>query len=135
MDKWTNGWIKGRIEKTSFRIACPQKNIKHEIENALKREISVSYQIPKSTIIVVGLAMGVFLVTKIISIVPVKYDNSVNTYSRISTVPRGSEQSDKSKPVNGASEESEWSNAERCGVRERSELCERMNVASDRVAR
>ena len=36
-----------------------------------------------------------------------------------------------SKPVNGASERSE---AERCGGSERSERCERTNVASDRVA-
>ena len=69
---------------------------------------------------------GVFLVKTNNAFVPVKRDNSVNTYSRISTVPRVSE------PVNGASERSE---AERCGASEQSERCERMNVASDRVAR
>ena len=44
---------------------------------------------------------GVFLVKTNNAFVPVKRDNSVNTYSRISTVPRVSE------PVNGASERSE----------------------------
>ena len=39
-----------------------------------------------------------------------------------------------SEPVNGASEQSERSTAERCGASERSERCERTNVASDRVA-
>ena len=39
-----------------------------------------------------------------------------------------------SEPVNGASERSERSAAERCGASERSERCERTNVASDRVA-
>ena len=37
---------------------------------------------------------GVFLVTTKNAFVPVKRDNSVNTYSRISTVPRGSERSE-----------------------------------------
>ena len=35
---------------------------------------------------------GVFLVSAKNAFVPVKCDNSVNTYSRISPVPRGSEQ-------------------------------------------
>ena len=39
-----------------------------------------------------------------------------------------------SEPVNGVSERSELSEAERCGASERSERCERTNVASDRVA-
>ena len=39
-----------------------------------------------------------------------------------------------SEPVNGASERSECSEAERCGASEWSERCERTNVASDRVA-
>ena len=39
-----------------------------------------------------------------------------------------------SEPVNGASERSERSEAERCGASERSERWERTNVASDRVA-
>ena len=39
-----------------------------------------------------------------------------------------------SEPVNGASERSERSKAERCGASEPSERCERTNVASDRVA-
>ena len=68
---------------------------------------------------------GVFLVSVKNAFVPVKRDNSVNTYSRISTV---------SEPVNGVSERSERSKAERCGASERSERCERTNVASDRVA-
>ena len=37
---------------------------------------------------------GVFLVKMKNAFVPVKRDNSVNTYSRISTVPRGSERSE-----------------------------------------
>ena len=37
---------------------------------------------------------GVFLVNAKNAFVPVKRDNSVNTYLRISTVPRGSEQSE-----------------------------------------
>ena len=37
---------------------------------------------------------GVFLVSAKNAFVPVKRDNSVNTYLRISTVPRGSERSE-----------------------------------------
>ena len=37
---------------------------------------------------------GVFLVSAKNAFLPVKRDNSVNTYSRISTVPRGSERSE-----------------------------------------
>ena len=37
-----------------------------------------------------------------------------------------------SEPVNGASERSERSEAERCGASERSEQCERTNVAWER---
>ena len=37
---------------------------------------------------------GVFLVSAKNAFVSVKRDNSVNTYSRISTVPRGSERSE-----------------------------------------
>ena len=37
---------------------------------------------------------GVFPVSTKNAFVPVKRDNSVNTYSRISTVPRGSERSE-----------------------------------------
>ena len=40
------------------------------------------------------ITMGVFLVTAKNAFVPVKSDHSVNTYSRIVTVPRGSEQSE-----------------------------------------
>ena len=36
--------------------------------------------------------------------------------------------------MNGASEQSERSEAERCGASERSERCERTNIVSDRVA-
>ena len=39
--------------------------------------------------------MGVFVVTAENSFLPVKRDNSVNTYSRISTVPWGSERSER----------------------------------------
>jgi len=59
-------------------------------------------------------AKGVFLVKTKNAFVPVARDNSVNTYSRISTVPRGSERSERSE-------------AERCRV---SELCEQINIAS-----
>ena len=45
------------------------------------------------------------------------------------TVPRGSERSEWASPW------TERSKAERCGASERSERCERTNVASDRVAR
>ena len=41
----------------------------------------------------------------------------------------------ESEPVNGASEQSERSKAERCGASERSERCDQTTVASDRVAR
>ena len=41
---------------------------------------------------------GVFLVKMKHAFEPVKRDNSVNTYSRISTVPRGSEQSEWASP-------------------------------------
>ena len=37
---------------------------------------------------------GVFLVSAKNAFVPVKRDNSMNTYSRISTLPRGSERSE-----------------------------------------
>ena len=40
------------------------------------------------------LPMGVFLVKTKNAFVPVKRDHSVNTYLRISTVPRGSEQNE-----------------------------------------
>ena len=40
-----------------------------------------------------------------------------------------------SEPENAASKRRERSEAEHCGVSERSEQCERTNVASDRVAR
>ena len=43
--------------------------------------------------------------------------------------------SNVSKPVNGVSERSKCSEVERCEVSERSEWWERMNVASDLVAR
>ena len=72
--------------------------------------------------------LGVFLVMTKNAFVPVKRDNSVNTYSRISTVPRGSERSEWASPW------MERSEAERCGASERSERCERTNVARDRVA-
>ena len=75
---------------------------------------------------------GVFLVKMKNAFDPVKRDHSVNTYSRISTVPQGSE---RSEPVNGASELSEHNKVERCGASEWSERCERTNIASDRVAR
>ena len=39
-----------------------------------------------------------------------------------------------SKPVNGASERSKRREAKRRGASERSERCERTNIASDRVA-
>ena len=41
-----------------------------------------------------SLDKGVFLVSAKNAFVPVKRDNSMNTYSRISTVPRGSERSE-----------------------------------------
>ena len=41
---------------------------------------------------------GVFLVSAKNAFVPVKCDNSVNTHSRISTVPLGSEQSERASP-------------------------------------
>ena len=66
---------------------------------------------------------------------PAKRDYSVSTYLRISTVPRGSEQSEWASPwTERASKASvaKRSKAERCGASER---CEWMNVASDRVAR
>ena len=40
-----------------------------------------------------------------------------------------------SEPLNRASKRSKQSKVEHCGVSERSEQCERTNVASDRVAR
>ena len=40
-----------------------------------------------------------------------------------------------SEPVKRASEQNEWSEAERCRASERSERCERTNVASDWVPR
>ena len=71
---------------------------------------------------------GVFLVSAKNAFVPVERDNSVNTYSRFSTVPRGSERSEWASPWTKHSE------AERCEASERSERCEQTNVASDRVA-
>ena len=41
-----------------------------------------------------SLSLGVFLVTNENAFPPVKRNNSVNTYSRISTVPRGNERSE-----------------------------------------
>ena len=41
---------------------------------------------------------GVFLVSTKNAFVPVKRNNSVNTYSKISTVPRGSERSERVSP-------------------------------------
>ena len=82
--------------------------------------------------------LGVFLVSAKNAFVPVKHDNSVNIYSRISTVPRGSERSEWVSPwmerAREWSEQSERSEAELGGVSEKSEWCERTNVASDRVA-
>ena len=78
---------------------------------------------------------GVFLVKMKNAFVSVKRDNSVNTYSRILTVPRGSEQSEWASPwTEQASKRSEHSEEERCGASKRSERCERTNIASDRVA-
>ena len=43
-------------------------------------------------------SLGVFLVSAKNAFVPVKHNNSMNTYSSISTVPRGSEQSEWASP-------------------------------------
>ena len=57
-----------------------------EVE-ARKGSIDLASAIP-------SLSEGVFLVSAKNAFVPVKRDNSVNTYSRISTVSRGSERSE-----------------------------------------
>ena len=85
-----------------------------------------------------ALSKGVFFVTTANAILPVDRDYSMNTYSWISTVPEGSEQSEWASPwMKQASDASDWSEcskAERCGASERSERCEWTNIVSDRVA-
>ena len=67
-----------------------------------------------------------FLVMTIIAFLPIERDLSVNTYEFQLSHERASEVSERAR---------EWSKrAKRCGASERSEQCERTNVASDRVA-
>ena len=74
---------------------------------------------------------GVFLVKMKNAFVPIERVYSMNTYSRISTVPRGSERSEwASWWTEGASKRSEQSEAEHCGASEWSERCDQTNVAS-----
>ena len=103
----------------------------HSAHSAHNAHDAQSAHSAHSACVIVGsrATKGVFLVKMKNAFVPVKRDNSVNTYLRISTVPRGSERSEWASPW------TERSEAERCGASERSERCERTNVASDRVAR
>ena len=85
-----------------------------------------------------ALSMGVFFCDNSERDPPRWSRLQLNTYSWISTVPEGSEQSEWASPwTKQASEASEWSEcskAERCGASERSERCEWTNIVSDRVA-
>ena len=71
------------------------------------------------------------------AILPVKRVYSVNTYSRISTVLRGSERSEWASPWTERASEASGAKrikAEHCIASQRSEQCERTNIASDWVA-
>ena len=76
---------------------------------------------------------GVFLVTTTIAFVSFERNLSMNTDS-YEFQPSHEGVSEVSERAREWSERAKQSEAERCGASERSERCERTNVASDRVA-
>ena len=91
----------GRTDKASYRVACPQQIT----ENCLKSvtplnseaELHLWRNFASTALngIMVNSTQGVFLVKIKNAFVTVKRVYSMNTYSRISTVPRGSERSER----------------------------------------
>ena len=76
------------VSKTVIRRRC------NNAMRFLKQGESVIYTVEPGLGYYTDWTWGVFLVKTKNAFVPVERDNSVNTYSRISTVPRGSERSE-----------------------------------------